>query len=158
MIYDLGLMGFVGFLVKHYNFSMRKDAIHDPIKQALINDDWTIIREHHRLSYKEVRLGVDISAKKTIIAEQDERKILIEVKSFSGRSFIQQLQAAIGQYRVYRDVIIFNQLDFELYLGISEDVYTLFFTRPGTQDLINANQIKLLVVDIENEKVIQWIK
>lgn len=140
-----------------YNSDMAKDAIHDAVKQALINDGWEITAEQYRLTYEELRLFADIAAKRTIIAQLGEQKILVEVKSFSGRSFIKDLQAALGQYQMYRNVISLTVLDLELYLAISEQVYNQFFTRPGTQKLLDLNQVRVLVVNVEDEKVIQWI-
>ena len=137
---------------------MANDAIHDAVVAALENDDWDIIKENWTLRYQEVRLAVDIFAKKTIFAQQGEKKILVEVKSFSGRSFIKQLQAALGQYGMYHNIILWEELDFELYMAISERVYSLFFTRQSTKDFLNAYQVKLLVIDTDEEKVVQWIK
>ena len=137
---------------------MANDAIHDAVVDALVNENWTIIKEQFSLRYQELRLSVDIAAKKSLIAQQGDKKILVEVKSFSERSFVKALQAALGQYRMYRDVVTLKKLDFELYLAISQDVYSLFFHRPSTEDFIMINEVNLLIVDIKQEKVVQWIK
>ncbi|MBV7337784.1 XisH protein [Chloroflexi bacterium TSY] len=137
---------------------MANDAIHDAVKQALINDDWKITAEHFRLTYEEFRLFADISARRTLVAQRGEEKILVEVKSFSGRSFVRDLQAALGQYQMYRNVIMLTELDFELYLAVSEQVYNQFFIRSGTKKLLGLNQVQLVVVNIDEQKVIQWIK
>ena len=137
---------------------MAKDTIRDAVKQALINDGWTITSEQYRLTYQELTLFADLSAERTLVAERDSEKILVEVKSFSGRSFIREFELALGQYQIYRNVIALTGLDFNLYLGISATTYNQLFTRPGTQTLVELNQVKLLVVDTDEEKVVTWIR
>jgi hypothetical protein len=109
------------------------------------------------LEYGGDRLYVDIAAEKSIAAEKQGQKILVEVKSFLGRSFINDLEQAVGQYVVYRDILLETELDFELYLAITQGIYKSYFQRQLTQMIINRNQVKLLIVDAESEVIVQWI-
>jgi hypothetical protein len=56
------------------------------------------------------------------VAARGTRQILVEVKSFVGRSFVADLQAAIGQYSMYQNVIDEQGLGFRLYLAISSTI------------------------------------
>jgi len=47
-----------------------------------------------------------------IAAEKQGQKILVEVKSFLGRSFIKDLEQAVGQDVVERDILLETKLDF----------------------------------------------
>lgn len=85
------------------------------------------------------------------------QKILVEVKSFLGRSFIHDLEQAVGQYIVYRDILLETESYFELYLAITQGIYKSYFQRQLTQMIINRNQVKLLIVDAESEVIVQWI-
>ncbi|GAA6615191.1 element excision factor XisH family protein [Scytonema sp. NUACC26] len=87
----------------------------------------------------------------------DGRKILVEVKSFLGRSFINDLEQSVGQYIVYRDILVETALDFELYLAITQGTYKSDFQRKLAQKIINLNQVKLLIIDAESEVIVQWI-
>lgn len=82
-----------------------KDVYHDAVKQALIKDGWTILKENYELEYQGDSLYPDFAAEKSIAATRDKERILVEVKSFLGRSFISDLQAAIGQYIMYQEVV-----------------------------------------------------
>jgi hypothetical protein len=75
-----------------------KDPYHDSLKQALINDGWIILKENYELKYRGGTLYLDLAAEKSIAASRGTQKILVEIKSFLGRSFIRDLQGAIGQY------------------------------------------------------------
>jgi hypothetical protein len=78
-----------------------KDVYHDTVKLALVKDGWTILTEDYLLEYGGDRLYVDLAAEKTIAAEKEEQKILVEVKSFLGRSPVSDFERAIGQYIIY---------------------------------------------------------
>jgi len=134
-----------------------KDIYHNAVRFALVKDGWEILREDYTLEYGGDRLYVDLAAEKSIAAEKQGQKILVEVKSFLGRSFINDLEQAVGQYIVYRDILIETALDFELYLAITQGTYKSYFQRQLTQMIINRNQVKLLIVDPESEVIVQWI-
>jgi hypothetical protein len=134
-----------------------KDIYHNAVRFALVKDGWEILTEDYSLEYGGDRLYVDIAAEKSIAAEKQGQKILVEVKSFLGRSFIKDLEQAVGQYVVYRDILLETALDFELYLAITQGTYKSYFQRQLTQMIIKRNQVKLLIVDAESEVIVQWI-
>ena len=134
-----------------------KDIYHNAVRFVLVKDGWEILTEDYTLEYGGDRLYVDIAAEKSIAAEKQGQRILVEVKSFLGRSFINDLEQAVGQYVVYRDVLVETALDFELYLAITQGTYKSYFQRQLAQMIINRNQVKLLIVDAENEVIVEWI-
>ena len=134
-----------------------KDIYHHVVRFALVKDGWEILTEDYTLEYGGDRLYVDIAAEKSIAAQKQDRKILVEVKSFLGRSFIHDLEQAVGQYIVYRDILIETKLDFKLYLAITKGTYNSYFKRQLAQMLIKRNQVNLLIVDSESEVIEQWI-
>ena len=134
-----------------------KDIYHNAVRFALVKDGWEILTEDYTLEYGGDRLYVDIAAEKSIAAEKQGQTILVEVKSFLGRSFINDLEQAVGQYIVYRDILVETALDFELYLAITQGTYKSYFQRQLAQMIINRNQVKLLIVDAENEVIVEWI-
>lgn len=134
-----------------------KDIYHNIVRFALVKDGWQILTDNYTLEYGGDRLYVDIAAEKSIAAQKHDRKILVEVKSFLGRSFVKDLEQAVGQYIVYRDVLLEKELDFQLYLAITKGTYKNYFRHQLTQMIINRNQVNLLVVDSENEVISQWI-
>ncbi|GJD17221.1 fdxN element excision controlling factor XisH-like protein [Rivularia sp. IAM M-261] len=134
-----------------------KDIYRNAVRFALVKDGWQILKDDYTLEYGGDRLYVDIAAEKSITAEKQGRKILVEVKSFLGKSFINDLEQAVGQYVVYRDVLVETALDFKLYLAITQGTYKSNFQSKLAQMIINRNQVKLLIVDAESEVIVQWI-
>ncbi|MGB5896714.1 MAG: XisH family protein, partial [Geitlerinemataceae cyanobacterium] len=130
-----------------------KDIYHNAVRFALIKDGWEILTEDYALEYGDDRLYVDIAAEKSIAAEKQGRKILVEVKSFLGRSFFYDLEQAVGQYVIYRDIVEETDLDFQLYLAITTGIYKSHFKRKLAQMIVNRHQVNLLVVDSESEAI-----
>jgi hypothetical protein len=135
-----------------------KDLYHNAVRFALVKDGWDILTDDYTLEYGGDRVYVDIAAEKSIVAERKGRRILVEVKSFLGRSFVNDLEQAVGQYVVYRDILIETGSDFELYLAVTQATYQGKFQRQLAKMIVNRNQVKVLVVDAIEEEVTQWIE
>ncbi|WP_318528427.1 element excision factor XisH family protein [Plectonema radiosum] len=82
-----------------------RDIYHNTVKNALLKDGWTITHDPLRLEWGKKDLYVDLGAEQLIGAENAERKIAVEIKSFVGRSDIDDLEKALGQYILYYDIL-----------------------------------------------------
>jgi hypothetical protein len=137
---------------------MAKDIIHDAVKNALIKDGWTITADPFEIRYGEFRLFADLAAERSpIAAEREGRKILVEIKSFIGHSFVHDLQQALGQWLIYLDLIEIVAPEYELFIAVSDWIYYKHFTQKAAQYLLQKRQIALIVVDIEEEQITKWI-
>ena len=135
-----------------------KDIYHDAVKTALLKDNWKILAEDYALTLGGDRLYADLAAEKPLALEKQGRKILVEVKSFVGRSFIFELERAVGQYVIYRDILEETESDFELYLAVPNGIYRDGFQRQLARTTIRRNEIALLVFDPIDEAIVQWIR
>lgn len=135
-----------------------RDVYHQAVKFALIKDGWTILAEDYILQYGEDKVYADIAAEKAIAAQKQGRRIIVEVKSFLGRSFINDLEGAVGQYVIYRDILEETGSDFKIYLAITKGVYKSNFQRKLAQLIVKRNQVNLLIIEPENEAIEQWIE
>jgi hypothetical protein len=124
---------------------MAKDIIHNSVKNALIKDGWKIIADPFQLDYEEFTLFADLAANKSFVAEKDRQQIVVEVKSFIGRSFVKDLQYALGQYEMYRDCLEMASSGYTLYLAINEHVYFNFFTQKASQMIVNKHNMKIMI-------------
>ncbi|MEG4344904.1 element excision factor XisH family protein [Microcoleus sp. A003_D6] len=134
-----------------------KDIYHDTVKRALQKDGWTITHDPFPLQIGRKRLSADLGAERLINAEKGTEKIVVEVKSFVGRSDVKDLEQALGQYILYRQVLNEMQIKRNLYLAISEEVFNSVFTIELGQVLLKNNLVKLLVFDKKSEAILQWI-
>jgi XisH protein len=100
---------------------------------------------------------VDLGVQKLIAAEQAERKIAVEIKSFVGASEMNELEKAIGQYVVYHDVLAEIEPDRELYVAVHNEIYEGLFEEPIGKLLIKNNRVRLIVFQPQKEVILQWI-
>ncbi len=133
-----------------------KDLYHDAVKSALVKDGWTITADPYFIKYESAELYADLAAEKPIAAARGSEKIVVEVKSFVGRSLIYDFQQALGQYLIYREFIELTEPDYRIYLGIDDITYQDFFLEKAIQVVVRANHLLLVVVDIEQEEIVQW--
>lgn len=127
------------------------------MKAALINDGWLILADPYRIQYKDIDLYADLAAEQPIAAEREGQKIVVEIKIFVGRSLMTDFHNAVGQYAVYRSLIQATAPTYQLYLAIDDITYENFFTREGIAFIIRTSQIFLLVVNIDQREIVQWI-
>ncbi|WP_318722999.1 element excision factor XisH family protein [Roseofilum sp. SID1] len=90
-------------------------------------------------------------------AEKGNQKIAAEVKSFIGKSRINDLEKALGQYILYYDIMQETYPDRSLYLAISEDAFEEIFTEPVGEVLLRKKRLNLIVFDEQQEIIVQWI-
>ena len=100
-----------------------KDIYHDTVKKALIKDGWKITADPYTIKYKDAELFADLAAEKLIAATQNQRKIVVEVKSFLSASAFRDFETALGQYILYRNFIALTEPEYQLYLAVSERAY-----------------------------------
>jgi XisH protein len=135
-----------------------RDLYHNQCIQALIADGWTITDDPLYLGYGGRDLYVDIGADHTTIAaEKQKQRIAVEIKSFLSPSPVKDLQEAVGQYDVYRSILLDLQSDRTLFLAIPRRAYESIFSERLGQLILNRIQIRLIVFDEQEARITQWI-
>ncbi|BBC22418.1 element excision factor XisH family protein [Pseudanabaena sp. ABRG5-3] len=134
-----------------------RDIYHNTVKTALEKDGWTITHDPFPLQIGKKRLSADLGAERLISAEKGLQKIVVEVKSFVGQSDVKDLEQALGQYVLYRQILNETGIKRELYLAVSRLTFNSVFTIQLGQILLTNQIIKLVVFDDESEVIVQWI-
>ena len=134
-----------------------KDVYHDAVKNALIKDGWTILADSYFLQYEDAQLYADLLAEKRLLAEQNNRRIVVEIKSFINPSLMRDFELALGQYILYRDILDLSQKPYELYLGVKDTVFDSFFQRKSIKEIVKRHQIKFIIFNNEKEEILSWI-
>ncbi|MBD2771473.1 XisH family protein [Iningainema tapete] len=135
----------------------RRDIYHDTVKRALQKDGWKITHDPFPLKIGNKRLSADLGAERLVSAEKGTEKIVVEVKSFVGESEVKDLEQALGQYILYRQVLDEMGVDRSLYLAVSRLTFNRVFTIELGQVLLKNQIIRLVVFDQETEAIVQWI-
>ncbi|MGB5969225.1 MAG: XisH family protein [Spirulinaceae cyanobacterium] len=134
-----------------------KDIYHHQVRNALIKDGWTITDDPLILSIGKRDLFVDLGAEKVIAAEKKNQKIAVEVKSFIGKSQVNDLENAVGQYMVYNQVLLENKNERTLYLAIRNLSFQEVFEETLGKIFLKKKIINLIVFDEKEETILRWI-
>ncbi|MCP4654259.1 MAG: fatty-acid synthase [bacterium] len=134
-----------------------RDLYHNVVKTALVKDGWRITHDPLTLQWGKKDLFVDLGAEELLAAEKEGRKIAVEVKSFLGKSEIADLEQALGQYILYRNIMEFTHPGRELYLAVREIVFTELFEEPVGRILLDRDLVQLIVFDDNAEEILRWI-
>ncbi|MEQ8958959.1 MAG: element excision factor XisH family protein [Coleofasciculus sp. C2-GNP5-27] len=134
-----------------------KDLYHDKVRVILEQDGWTITDDPFKLKWGLRELFVDLGATQLIAAQKAERKIAVEIKSFVKASPITDLEAALGQYILYQNILEETEPNRHLYLAIRKATYREIFSEPIGRLVLTKNSLHLLVFDPHKEMIVQWI-
>lgn len=134
-----------------------KDIYHEAVKHALINEGWQIIADPYIIKYEDAELYADLAAEQIIAAELQGKRIVVEIKSFLGKSPMTDFHNALGQYIVYRNLLQLTEPDYQIFLAIDDVTHANLFQRRSIQVIVQQNRLNLLVIDMPQEKITQWI-
>lgn len=134
-----------------------RDVFHDAIRNALIKDGWVVTHDPYTLTIGLRNLYVDLGAEWPMAAEKEGRKIAVEIKRFGGLSEVRDLELAIGQFTLYREMIAIKEPDRKLYLAVSDLTYAGIFDEPIGELAVERIGIPLIVFDPEKEVVVKWV-
>src|SRR5262249_54017759 len=135
-----------------------KDLYHDIVVDALIADGWTITDDPLQLRYQKRDLYVDLAAERSpVAAEKEGRKIAVEIKSFLNKSQVEALQEALGQFLMYREILVELDTERTLYLAVPKHIYEGILSEPLGRLMIDRSQLRLLVFSAKQERILKWI-
>ena len=137
---------------------MARDKVHDVVRQALVNDGWTITDDPYIIRIPQIPYQIDLGAERMLAAERDKEKIAVEIKGFPGASFHQQFHNAVGQYFNYLANMEAYEPDRKLYLAVPLETYQEYFGQPAVQTSIKRLPLRFFVFDPTQNAIIQWKK
>ncbi|MBE9127482.1 MULTISPECIES: XisH family protein [unclassified Coleofasciculus] len=137
---------------------MAKDLFHDVVKEALLAEGWQITHDPFPIDYGDVQMQIDLGAERLLAAERDTEKIAVEVKSFINPSAISEFHTAVGQYLNYRRALRVQETTRILYLAVPSQTYEEFFRLRFIQEGVIEYQLYLVIYDVEDRRIVQWIK
>jgi XisH protein len=135
---------------------MAYDNCHQQIVSTLLKAAWVVDDKQVYLRVDRLTMVADIRAQ--ISNGNVQQIIIVEVKCFADpRNDMDELYRAVGQYLLYRSALQIRQSEWPIYLAIPTTVYNRLFVKPVVQSVVTRNEIKLIVVDVEREEIVQWL-
>ncbi|MFN9860715.1 MAG: XisH family protein [Pseudanabaena sp.] len=135
-----------------------KDRFHAVVRIALEKEQWNVTDDPLRLDIGGTKFEIDLGAEQLLAAERGKEKIAVEIKTFLSDSPLTDYHAALGQFLNYRLALEIADSTRILYLAVPVGVYESFFKREFAQVSLERYQIKLIIYDINQEVIVQWIR
>jgi len=132
-----------------------RDFFHDVVRHALENDGWTITHDPYFMRIGRRKGYIDLGAE-LVGAEKGNEKIAVEIKSFISLSDMDAFEEALGQFLLYRPALAKKEPDRYLFLAIPNGFYTKFFDDPFFLEIADLYDLKLLIFNEKESKIIQW--
>jgi hypothetical protein len=110
------------------------------------------------VDYGDVQMQIDLGAERLLAAQRDSEKIAVEVKSFTNPFAISEFHTAVGQYLNYRRALRSQEPARILYLAVPNQTYEEFFRLRFIEEGIKEYQLYLVVYDVENRRIVRWIR
>lgn len=136
---------------------MVKDRFHNVVRTALEKEGWQITADPYEINVDDVDFEIDLAAEQLLAALRDHQKIAVEIKSFISPSNVSDFHTALGQFLNYRDALEIIEPDRQLYLAIRMPIYETFFQRRFIMAAVQRYHLKLLVYDVQQEVIVQWL-
>ncbi|MBC7805411.1 MAG: XisH family protein [Akkermansiaceae bacterium] len=133
------------------------DRYHEVVRNALMKDGWTITDDPLTIRVGKRKLFADLGAERVLSAEKGTRKIAVEVKTFRRVSTIEDLQDAVGQFVVYRDLLAETDSEREAYVAVPDETLDGIFTEEIGKILLRRGSIRVFGYDIAKETITKWL-
>ena len=137
---------------------MARDKFHQQVRIALEKEGWDITDDPLPEKLGTFFVMIDLGLEKIIIAEQSNRKIAVEIKTFGKGSLITDLYEAVGKYLLYKEILEQNKNYRDLYLAIPEDKYELLAKEPLATGIFKKYDFKIIVYQEETQEIVSWIE
>lgn len=133
------------------------DQCHDQVVRALQKDGWQLVQSPANIYTRYRAIYVDLEVSRGGNGSQ-EMALLVEVKCFPDKnSKTRDLYVSIGQYLVYRAMLVEIEQATELYLAVPADIFETVFDA-AVMRVIEESRIKVLVIDLAMEAITRWIR
>lgn len=135
-----------------------RNIYHDTVVKALEADGWTITDDPLKVGYGGRNLEIDLGAERAVIgAERGQEKIAVEIQSFLKESPVRDLEEAIGQYDLYRILLVETESPRQLFMAVPQRVWATILSEPPGRLAAARLRLQFVVFSEEEDKVIQWI-
>jgi XisH protein len=88
-----------------------------------------------------------------------EQIIVLEAKCFTKpESDLDEFYSPVGQYMFYRNALRLEGKPYPIFLAIPYLAHERFKLEPVFEATLQDARVKLVIVDIETEEVVQWLR
>ena len=131
------------------------DNCQPQVIHALEKDGWRVFSRQSRFVFEGRIVYIDLHVNRQINGSREEL-FLAEVKCFADDTqYTHDLYTALGQVIMYRGILDARNINIPLYLVIPHHIYLHVFDSIA-QNVLQHNQVGLLVINLDEERVVTW--
>lgn len=134
-----------------------QDLYHDVVRDALRKDRWRITHTALQLKARAASSAGECWEGPWLIADKDERKVAVAVRSFVGHSNPADITQAWRQLAHSRPRLHAMDSDRVVYLAVRQATYNACFGGTEGNLLLAKEHIQLIVFDPRAEVIVQWV-
>jgi hypothetical protein len=134
-----------------------RDLYHDVVRDALRKDGWRITHTALQLKAQAESSAEDLWEGPWLIADKDERKVAVAVRSFVGRSHLADIIQTWAQLGLSRPRLHAMDSDRVVYLAVRQATYSACFAGAEGERVLAKEHMQLLVFDPRAEVIVQWV-
>src|SRR5437016_81096 len=138
--------------------SLRRDIYHQAVKNALSKEAWTITHDPLTVPFGIRKVYLDLGAERLLAAERGGERIAVEIKSFVGVSEVADLEAALGQFVLYRSLLVRYEPDRKLYLAVPSTAFEAILADDIGRAVREDTNVPIIIFDPRKEVVQKWLK
>lgn len=135
-----------------------RDSVHAAVRLALEKEGWVITADPFVLPVGLHNLYVDLAAERMVAAERGGDRIAVEIKSFSGRSEVVDLEQALGQFVLYRGVLHRNDPTRQMVLAVPRAAWDSLFESELGRTAREETPLAVVVFDPVRAEVWKWFR
>lgn len=134
------------------------DVYHDLFKKSLIDNGWTITHDPYPLNIGLRTILVDLGAQKLIAAEKGNKKIAIEIKSFSSPSLLNELEKSIGQMRLYNFSLSKRDPERKLFIAFPLRIFKEINLDPELKEFFDLERLNQIIFNQDTGVIVEWLE
>lgn len=136
----------------------RRDNNHEIVRTALEKEGWKITNDPFWIKIGRKSAQIDLGAERIIIAEKENEKIAVEIKSFIALSTLTDYYHALGQFLLYKMAMQTQDPERTLYLAMPSDAYEEL--SQDIFDFVPFESLKhqLIIYQLTQNTNLLWIK
>ena len=123
----------------------------------MLKDGWAITHDPLTLRVGNRKLFADLGAERLVAAQKGTQKIAVEIKTFRRISTIEDLQEAVGQFVLYRDVLAEQEPEREVFVAVPDAIIDTVFAEEIGLILLRRGSIRLFGYNVAEEVITRWL-
>lgn len=135
---------------------MPNDPNYSLVLRIMRKYGWELFAPKFTINFAGNPLETDLALEKLIGLENQNKRIILELKSYASMAINSEVQRLVGQIKQYTYCLKRDNLPYDIFLTISIKRYNTYIEKGDYLPFFESERIKYLVYHSSREEVLQW--